>query len=756
MSWVVEKKNGIFLPEINWHLDARKPASNVFISHAHFDHFGNHPSVLCSEGTARLLKARMPGKRKWKTYGLQEPFEISPSVKGALYPAGHIPGSSMLLLEKKGETLLYTGDFKLGPNLTAEACIVPKADTLIIETTYGVPKYAFPPISEVKKEILQFCHETIDDHRIPVLFGYSLGKAQEALKCLEGSGLKILLHPQVLKMTQACEEIGFTFPAYSEFRYEEAKECVVIAPPLPKDSKWLTGIRNHRTAMLSGWALDSYRHHSKGSDRAFPLSDHADFLDLLEFVARVDPKIVYTTHGFAQEFAQTLRDRGINALELGAQNQLGLELPINPAPKSESRTSKSESHPNVSPHSISSFTTAKENAVKAESHTRKVEIVSEYFANLGPTDVAIAALFLSGHAFARASQRSLSITTKTNRQAILFAANANETDYKRVRQHEADPKAALLSLLNPNPQIGQTLENFRVLFDTLEKSPNPVFQHSLLSEAYRKLDPREGKSLSDLVLSNHGNAIEESVIEEGLAKRFEAPIEAVRRANLRCADLNRVANATIDRMLDYIPLQLFFPLKLEKPAKGDMDFEFLSQFQSPIWVEELHDGLRCQIHKVDDRVELFDAEGKRITHRFPEIAESARLIPQDYIADGTLVAWKRERPLPYSDLEMRLKRPVEDLFIGEDVDTLLWLFDLFWCNGDTLLNLPLNRRRRELDTFSVNLRLRISPVQKVDSTEKLPSLLRDSQNRGNGGLIIKDATKRYDPLSLQPSWYSLK
>jgi Cft2 family RNA processing exonuclease len=163
----------------------------------------------------------------------------------------------MLLLEKRGETLLYTGDFKLGPNLTAEACIVPKADTLIIETTYGVPKYAFPPISEVKKEILQFCHETIDDHRIPVLFGYSLGKAQEALKCLEGSGLKILLHPQVLKMTQACEEIGFTFPAYSEFRYEEAKECVVIAPPLPKDSKWLTGIRNHRTAMLSGWALDS-------------------------------------------------------------------------------------------------------------------------------------------------------------------------------------------------------------------------------------------------------------------------------------------------------------------------------------------------------------------------------------------------------------------------------------------------------------------------------------------------------------------
>ncbi|HAT59495.1 MAG TPA: hypothetical protein DCS60_01830 [Opitutae bacterium] len=55
MNWVVEKRNGILLSAINWRLDARKPASNVFISHAHFDHFGNHPSVLCSEGTVRLM-----------------------------------------------------------------------------------------------------------------------------------------------------------------------------------------------------------------------------------------------------------------------------------------------------------------------------------------------------------------------------------------------------------------------------------------------------------------------------------------------------------------------------------------------------------------------------------------------------------------------------------------------------------------------------------------------------------------------------
>ncbi len=43
---------------------------------------------------------------------------------------------------------------------------------------------------------------------------------------------------------------------------------------------------------------------------AFALSDHADYPGLLTFVERVQPKRVFTVHGFAQEFAATLRQRG--------------------------------------------------------------------------------------------------------------------------------------------------------------------------------------------------------------------------------------------------------------------------------------------------------------------------------------------------------------------------------------------------------------------------------------------------------------
>ena len=61
-------------------------------------------------------------------------------------------------------------------------------------------------------------------------------------------------------------------------------------------------------------------------DAIFPLSDHADFPELLAFVDRVAPRLVYTVHGYAREFARTLRARGIESWALGAENQLDLGL----------------------------------------------------------------------------------------------------------------------------------------------------------------------------------------------------------------------------------------------------------------------------------------------------------------------------------------------------------------------------------------------------------------------------------------------
>src|ERR1041385_2807158 len=168
MSWQVEFRDGVWLPQIEWWLDAHLPQTRSFVSHAHSDHIAPHGEILCAIGTARLLQARMPpDAARPRTehvlpFGQTEQFTVDSTV--TLHPAGHIFGSAQsLIVHESHGSLLYTGDFKLRPGRSAEKCATPHADTLIMETTFGRPHYVFPPTDQVLRAITAFCHSCLDD-----------------------------------------------------------------------------------------------------------------------------------------------------------------------------------------------------------------------------------------------------------------------------------------------------------------------------------------------------------------------------------------------------------------------------------------------------------------------------------------------------------------------------------------------------------------------------------------------------------------
>src|SRR5439155_18377025 len=107
---------------------------------------------------------------------------------------------------------------------------------------------------------------------------------------------------------------------------------VLLCPPNVVNSAMLRNLGKIRTAILTGWAVDPNCRFRYQCDAAFPLSDHADFPDLVEFVKRVKPKKIYTLHGFAADFAQTLRELGFEAQALSQNEQLVLPLST-PSPR---------------------------------------------------------------------------------------------------------------------------------------------------------------------------------------------------------------------------------------------------------------------------------------------------------------------------------------------------------------------------------------------------------------------------------------
>lgn len=316
----ITHRKGIYLPEADLWLDPHFGVKRAFISHAHSDHVARHDLTFCSATTHRLMVARKSAKKSGVVIS-PSPGEVIEweGWELRLLPAGHIIGSTMLHLTRQadGATLLYTGDYKLRPGLSCPSCEPLPADVLIMECTFGLPRYRFPPLTEVQAGIQTFVVETLAQGGVPVLQGYSLGKAQELLRALHGLDVPVMVHPSVALMTEVVrDEIG-ELPEWRLFDPLEARGHALVFPPGTKPA-----VSGCRFAMASGWALDASAKYRYRADALFPLSDHADHPELRETVDLVKPRRVWLVHGFTREFAAELRAEGIEAWSLERADQL--------------------------------------------------------------------------------------------------------------------------------------------------------------------------------------------------------------------------------------------------------------------------------------------------------------------------------------------------------------------------------------------------------------------------------------------------
>lgn len=301
--------------------DSKNAAGDInVVSHAHFDHLhtNTESEVLCSEITGKLAESRTGEKVSY----------ITEHEQVEMIDSGHIIGSSAALVDKEGEKVLYTGDFSTQDRCYIEGFQPVEADTLVIESTYGVPAYSFPEQKKVESQITDWIQDT---DKPLFLFGYSLGKAQKIQHIVQNATERpIIAHGSVKNMNDTVEEVTdleFRAKPYGENKKLMEENGIFIGPTsfakkdaLNKLVEKVGGVK----AGFSGWAADGSYQYRGGYDKTFPLSDHADFEDLVETVKQVDPEKVYTTHGFDEAFASYLsKELGFNARAL-KKNQSSL------------------------------------------------------------------------------------------------------------------------------------------------------------------------------------------------------------------------------------------------------------------------------------------------------------------------------------------------------------------------------------------------------------------------------------------------
>ena len=305
---------GIKLTAIDLAVDVRRRQPRGFVSHAHTDHIAPHVLAYCTPETGVLYRHRLGAGRNFVPMPFGEPIAIGEYRLTAI-PAGHILGSAMLLVEGEGKSLLYTGDFKLGPSATAGEATIPEVDVLIMECTFGSPEYRLPPREMVIGQLLETVREAIETGFTPIIHAYVLGKAQEVTKILASSGIGVLQHPLAYEISQLYRQCGCDLGEYERFD-RPRKGFAIVAPPRNQKGARLGSIERSVSIAVTGWAIEEDYRRRNRVDFAFPLSDHADFDDLLTAARLANPRVVYCTHG-PDSFATCLQDAGFDARVLG-------------------------------------------------------------------------------------------------------------------------------------------------------------------------------------------------------------------------------------------------------------------------------------------------------------------------------------------------------------------------------------------------------------------------------------------------------
>jgi DNA ligase-1 len=751
----VVHRHGICLPEADLWLDPHFGVKRAFISHAHADHVARHEMTFCSEVTRDLMKTRYGFKNEGEVRAL--PLREVIEWEGwelRLLPAGHIIGSAMLHLTRKadGTTLLYTGDYKLRQGLSSERCELLHADTLIMECTFGLPQFAFPPVPQIVAQVLKWVQETLEDGGIPVLLGYSLGKAQEILCALAEAGHPVMLHKSVWDMTRAVAPLLGKLPQFRLFDAAEAHGHALIFPPSNGRSLALKKLKVCRTAMLSGWALTPGAKFRYQVDEVFPLSDHADHPELLETVELVKPRRVWLVHGYTREFAAELRARGVEAWTLEGSDQLELSI-------EGSRFQVSDSKLDEAAWGEGSFVEwARVCAATAEvsSRLKKVELLAGFLRGLDEGELKLAALYSSGST----GDGALNTGWALIKRALMEISGLNEAEYRTISRSQADAGRTAFLVLQRATFTPETcdLEQVAALFDQLRHASSQVARVNLLKARLQGLSAYAGSWLVRLLTGELRMGSKEGLIEEAVAAAFDAKADHVREAAMLCGDLSAAALLAKAHKLHEAAPRLFVPIKVMLASPEETAQAIRERLAgTPVWLEDKFDGIRAQVHRSADRVEIFTRDLKPISDQFPEIVASIGLLSDEVIFDGEIIAHAEGKKLTFFDLQKRLgRRDQADFFLPSEVSVKYVVFDVLWKNGVSLLEQPLKVRRAELESISMPAGLETITVIQAESAGEIEAAFLAARRRGNEGLIAKDAASAYSPGRRGKSWLKLK
>ena len=431
--------------------------------------------------------------------------------------------------------------------------------------------------------------------------------------------------------------------------------------------------------------------------------------------------------------------------------------------------------------------------------TKKLEktaLVADYLRTTLLSEAAAAVIFLSGRPFPASEEATLQVGGALLWRVIGELSGKSEAELTEIYRRHGDAGSVAAEALTAKPEsglsvVGVQLTELQHVFSQIAAARGPAAKAILLRQLLERATPLEAKYIVKIISGDLRIGLKESLVEEAIARAFEAPFDQVKRANMLLGDIGETLRLAAAGKLAEARLRLFHPIDFMLASPVESSEEALTYFQNAS-VEDKYDGIRAQAHIGGGQVRIFSRTRDEITQSFPELPVVLAGLPGEAILDGEIVAWNSAwnsggmdlpagRALPFSTLQQRLGRKKVSAKLMHDIPVAYLVFDVLYADGALLLDRPLRERSGIVDSLLAAPRMSIAPglqaqssldfkdldeslpapvlrapVATASSAQDLETLFTAARDRGNEGLMIKDLDSLYTPGRRGKSWLKMK
>lgn len=400
-----------------------------------------------------------------------------------------------------------------------------------------------------------------------------------------------------------------------------------------------------------------------------------------------------------------------------------------------------------------------------------IDAVADFLKRLDQEEVEPAVAMILGRPFPRRSQQTLDVSWATLSGIIERMAGVERKEFWQAFSKSGDIGSATKAVLENSKTRRQavlferalTIVEVRRDFSAIAETSGTGSREKkerLMEALFSLASPVEAKYLIRIFIGEMRTGFHEGLMEQTAAKAFDIPLVDVQKASMVTGDVGEVASvlkAEGREGLGRIGFEVFRPVQPMLAQMADNVEEALKEHGGKTAFEYKYDGARVQIHKHGDEVRIFSRRLTDATGSLPEIVETVitNVVAREAILEGEVVAVNSSgSPIPFQHLMRRFKRVHAIEESAEQVPVKLYLFDVLYLDGESLISFRYLQRRQRLSEIIGKIPLATQIV--TEDAKMAKHFLDEALAAGHEGLMVKDVASVYIPGIRGKHWLKIK